>query len=1018
MKNYLCWNPSEARRVINPFAEHMPDGLFRAVHSEWALQVSPPVGTSFQQIAAGSYTEMSPEDLLADFLRDDRPHALAVILGTTGSGKSHLVHWMRLNIKRNPRLLVLVVKKSGTSLRNIVQMIIDELDPAERQGFIDTLNRAGEGTSTRGGQKQQLLNDLAFAIREDEARDPADEYEAEMIAQLPHLFQDPHMREEHFLKDETVIAEIVDHIFAPSNAQDRPDRRRLFSEDDLPLGGGDFAKASANARNAIHVIDLEPAVTRPLAIDVINRNLDKAISRTLSFSGDRVEELMSRLRRHLKQQGRELVLLVEEFARLQGIDRALLQAITAHGDAEHCKIRSAIAVTTGFFASVAETAYMRTTHIVDMDRSAGRAEGSGVTPASLGAFASRYLNAARLGADAIEEWNDIANAGDHPPSKCTKCAFISECHDAFGAVDGYGLYPFTERALWTMGSRIDPAMPESLNPRILQNNVLVEVLDTFAPSIEVGDFPPHRLLEKLGPERNLTLTKRNQLKALNPQADERWIAALELYDGSGEIRNLPPTIREAFSIPEIPGAEEGKEGPASLPLIDAPAGDERTRPVASREDLLIEQWINGSGLDQNLANILRPQIFAAVSDAIDWDMLGLERTSFVGRTGRAFQPNSISFLRQTTQVRSYGHVQLEIPGNAIDPIKAGNALQGLIKASKSGSSWEFEDGPGMLAAFADCLEAWTADVESQLRALCKPSPDWSQSAAALQLLFVGAALGNRIKPDPSIAEMVEGAFSGWPSESQASSPELKFLYDQLYRRRDLLTAIARAQMSSTKGGQAGAMLSPDRYIDVVKSFRKAKWRLDLSPAADEKLSEFQTLAKLYHDVQEALEPAVNAEWADRKQWLEKMESSFGAEATKGTIVATLSEAREAALKAAVASGNSTRTLGDLLERFQQANFDDALGAARALAKLDDPLGALPNFGRGRKNAVDTGLALSITAAAFLDAIEQNLESYGGDQQAQHSASVGSVGKIRDALNRIERDLDIMIEAGEVPANAA
>src|SRR5689334_8364954 len=135
MRNYLCWDPSEARRVMNPFAEHIPDSLFRAIHSDWALQVSPPVCTSFQQITTASFTQMSPEDLLADFLREDRPHALAAILGTTGSGKSHLVHWLRLNIKPDDKRVVLVVKKSGTSLRKIVEMIIDELDPAEQQGF-------------------------------------------------------------------------------------------------------------------------------------------------------------------------------------------------------------------------------------------------------------------------------------------------------------------------------------------------------------------------------------------------------------------------------------------------------------------------------------------------------------------------------------------------------------------------------------------------------------------------------------------------------------------------------------------------------------------------------------------------------------------------------------------------------------------------------------------------------------------------------------------------------------------
>jgi hypothetical protein len=1017
MRNYLCWDPSEARRVMNPFAEHIPDSLFRAIHSDWALQVSPPVGTSFQQITTASFTQMSPEDLLTDFLREDRPHALAAILGTTGSGKSHLVHWLRLNIKPHDKRVVLVVKKSGTSLRKIVEMIIDELDPAEQQGFRDTLNRAGEGTSTRDGQKQQLLNDLAFAIREDVPRNEADEYEAELIAQLPHLFQDPHMREEHFLRDGTIISDIVDHIFAASNAADRPDRRRQFSEDDLPLGGADYAHASKHAQNAIKVIDLEPSVTRPLAVELINRNLDKAIARTLSFSGDRVEELMTRLRRHLKQGGRELVLLIEEFARLQGIDRALLQAITAHGDDEQCKMRSAIAVTTGFFESVAETAYMRTTHIVDMDRSAGREEGRTVTPASLAAFASRYLNAARLGLDGVEQWNDIAMAGDHPPSKCTTCPYVGECHPAFGAVEGYGLYPFTAQTLWTMASRADHNMPESLNPRILQNNVLIEVLDTFAPTISVGEYPPHRLLEKFGPERALSLTERNRLNGINPQSGERWIAALELYDGSGKVVNLPSTIREAFSIPEIPGIEESSGTAAPMPEIRAAAADAPVR-RASPEDLLIEQWVNGEGLEQTLATTLRNLIFPAVSDSIDWDMLGLERASFVGKTGRAFRPMSVNFLRQTTQVPNYLQVQLQIPGNGVDLIRAGAALQGLVRASKNGFRWDFEDGDRMLADFIDCLEVWTADVEGQLRALCNPAAGWSQTAAALQLLCVGAALSNKVKPDCSIAEMVDGAFSQWPSEAQASSAELKAVYDKLFKRREVLSELARAQISSMKGGRKGAMLSPDRYIADVRAFSKAKWKLTLEPPADERLPEFKELAKLYTDIKQALEPAVQSEWLLRSQWLTDMESSFGEGASRATILSALTAARDAAQAAGIGSGNTSRALGDQLERFQSAQFDDALSAARALAKFEDPISALPYFGRGRRNAVDAARDLRTAASSFLDAVEQNLSTYGSDQQARHAASADSIARITTALTRIEHDLNAISPTVESSADAA
>jgi len=1012
MRNFLCWDPGAVRQVINPFAEHISDSLFRAVHSDWDLKVSPQVGKSFQEIGEASWADMTPSAFLADFLREDRPHALAAILGETGSGKSHLVHWMRLNIKPTKDRVVLVVRKSGTSLRAIVKMIIAELPADQQASFLETLQSAGDGTQTRADQKQQLLNDLAQAIREDVLPNDADEIEEGLVSSLPDLFQDPHMRKAHFLGDNTVIAEIVDHIFAPSNAKDRPDQRRVFVEGDLPLGGMDFAQASRLARDAIDLIEIDSAVHLPLAIRIINRNLDRAVARTLSFSGDRVEELMTRLRTYLKSQGQELVLLVEEFARLQGIDRALLQAITSQGDDRQCKMRTAIAVTTGFFQSVAETAYMRTTHIVDMDRSAGRAEGRSVTKASLSQFTARYLNAVRLGRDGIEQWSDAAAPGESPRSKCDTCIHQTECHAIYGEVDGYGLYPFTPQALWNAASRADASMPERLNPRVLQNDLLVEVLDNFGPEIATGTFPPFKLLEKLGGITMLPAVAQAELRNRNPQNYQRWAAFLELYDGTGKIANLDERLRAAFEVPEIPGADAAKP---SQPTADAPTPEAPQRNAASKEDLLIEQWISGQGLDQSVANNLRLLVYSAVSNAIDWDMVGLAKASFVGRTGKAFQTASISFDRQTTQVRTDLQVKLVIPGDLVQAETAAAALQGVLRASKDQFRWEFPNGEKMLGAFLDCVEIWAKDVEAQLRDICQPTPQWNQAAAAVELLCVGAAIGGKIKPDAKIADMIDAAFSAqWASECASTAPEMKSLYDKLTRQREKLVGIAQSQMSSMKGGRAGAMLNPGRILGPIREFRQAKWQLRLQPPD----GDTQEPAKLYRDVRDALPTAAGSEMAMRKSWLEVMETAFGATATRAAIVTALDAARQAVADAGIGTSNTGRGLADALERFKTVYFDDSLSAARALAGEGDAVAALPHFGRGRRGAVDAGTGLVAAAQAFLDTVDDNIGANSQSLDAKHGAVAASLDQIDASLTAIEANLIAMATTDGEQADAA
>lgn len=1011
MRNFLCWNPGAVRQVINPFAEHISDGLFRAVHSDWDLKVSPQVGKSFQEIGEASWANMTPAAFLDDFLHADRPHALAAILGETGSGKSHLVHWMRLNIRPTKERVVLVVRKSGTSLRNIVKMIIAKLPADQQASFLETLQSAGDGTQSRADQKQQLLNDLAQVIREDILPADADEIEQELVVSLPNLFQDPHMRAAHFLGDSTVVADIVDHIFAPSNAKDRPDHRRVFVESDLPLGGMDFAHASRLARDAIDLIELDPAVHLPLAIRIINRNLDRAVARTLSFSGERVEELMTRLRTYLKAEGRELVLLVEEFARLQGIDRALLQAITSQGDERQCKMRTAIAVTTGFFQSVAETAYMRTTHIVDMDRSAGRAEGHSVTQSSLSQFTSRYLNAVRLGRDGIQQWSETAAPGDSPPSKCETCAYQSECHATFGEVDGFGLYPFTPRALWNAASRADASMPERFNPRVLQNDLLVEVLDNFGPEIATGKFPPFKLLEKLGGIAALPAVAQADLRNRNPQEYQRWAAFLELYDGTGTITNLDERLRAAFDVPEIPGAGETKSHveTAEMPLADPPM-----RSLASKEDLLIEEWIAGKGLDQTVANSLRLLVFSAVSNAIDWDMVGLAKSSFVGKTGKAFQTASISFDRQTTQVRNDLQVKLVIPGSLIHPEAAAAALQGALRASKDQFRWEFANGDKMLAAFLDCIEIWARSVETQLQTICQPTAQWNQAAAATELLCVGAAVGGKLKADASIADMIDAAFSAqWASECASTAPEMKQLYDKLTKQREKLVGIAQSQMSSMKGGRAGAMLNPGRVIGPIREFRQAKWQLRLQPPE----GETQEPAKLYRDIQDALPAAASSEMSMRKSWLGAMEESFGPNATRAGIVMALDTAQKSVADAGIGTSTTGRVLIEALERFKTVQFDDSLAAARALGSEGDAVAALPHFGRGRRGAVEAGTALVSAAQAFLDTVDNNIGATGQSLDAKHGAVAASLDQIDTSLAAIEADLIAMAAVKREQADA-
>ena len=370
IRQNLPWDPRSVREIINPYAEHISDSIFKAVHSNWDLNIAVPQGQTYQNIQDTHYNTQSMGHFLDDFLSEKRPHVLAVVLGQTGTGKSHLIHWMRIHLPKSDKSEIIVVKKSKTSLRNIVKMIIDRLpETSKKQSFFDAFNNTIGEELPVSERRSRLTAEIALAIKGDEVPEKATTREAQIQKNLHYLFFDNSIQEKYFLKDNSIISQIVDHIFEQSKSEHRPDKALEFLEQHLSFGGEDFTRAGEEAINALYFLDKEE--DRKYALQVINRNLDKAIQKTLSFTDDRIEELLGELRRDLKLQGKELILLVEEFARLQGIDRALLQAVTTQADADQCKMRTAIAVTTGFFETVAATAYTRTTHIVNMDKSAG-----------------------------------------------------------------------------------------------------------------------------------------------------------------------------------------------------------------------------------------------------------------------------------------------------------------------------------------------------------------------------------------------------------------------------------------------------------------------------------------------------------------------------------------------------------------------------------------------------------------------------------------------------------------------
>ena len=157
MSQQACWKENELHRILKPDAEEIMDYVFRAVQCQTELHVA--------DTADGPRNIVSPEDLVQRFLDPQRDYVQAVVLGDSGTGKSHLIQWLRLQIQQDDDTVLLTIPKTRTSLRGIIERLIECLPTGvERQDYEERLRQAGTQTASHEAKLQRFLSVLAWVI--------------------------------------------------------------------------------------------------------------------------------------------------------------------------------------------------------------------------------------------------------------------------------------------------------------------------------------------------------------------------------------------------------------------------------------------------------------------------------------------------------------------------------------------------------------------------------------------------------------------------------------------------------------------------------------------------------------------------------------------------------------------------------------------------------------------------------------------------------------------------------------
>jgi hypothetical protein len=595
MANLVCWDRARIQYATQVDVGGLEvddvrgDAVFAAIHQPIPV-------LRHRDVGATRSPAVTEHDVLREFaapLTSNEPR-LVFIAGEKGTGKSHLVRWLKSQLGPRPGWHVVYIEKRNTSLRRVTEKILEGITSEGAVRLRDQLARASSAIASDDEAVNALLMRLHHLVTFDGDQ---------VIKGLPNLspaeLRDLRTKGNRLLGDFTFRAVL--------SQQDGPIRRIVR----LALGGAEPGETIDEADLHVTEADLmvDPTVfedlgqqllglvrllvaNRPLRSELAalcDHYLPRAKAEVFTGPGTNLLEVFEDVRREITSRGEELCLFIEDLVLLHGIDRQLAQALTVPASRDLCKLRAAIAVTSGYLEQMDTFKDRGVQFTLDLDLN--RIGGEGLRD-----FIGRYLNAGRVPDESLirryEESREVPNA-------CWVCPVRQECHETFGtSASGYGLYPFNRVALDRL---VELASPVGFRPREILRQVIRAPLETAEDELpQAGVFPSDRFARALDDVRiKVPSSARDAVKRINPLTPDAEISIRNFYSAAPPAADQAARKIAAFLGVKLTDDQrlnfltddDGRPGPEPPP----------SPPVLNE----IEAWVAGSTLSASTARAIR-----------------------------------------------------------------------------------------------------------------------------------------------------------------------------------------------------------------------------------------------------------------------------------------------------------------------------------------------------------------------------------------------------------------------------